>query len=223
LATQCTSKNGVTDAGRQDALNAFNDNRRKAVNGLLQNGANAGDNLPHGKNMYKLEWDCGLESLAEFLLTQDCSVPPTTLPNNGIGAAVVTPAPATVDAVITGAVATWPPLLQANAIAKPAAVTDPMIQDKATKVGCTAKLCTGANPTGLAVCVYDVPGNGVCTAASAATDCTTYTPSTCDIATGLCLKTDATTTAATTTAAAAATTASASSVVTPSGGELLQK
>ncbi|VDP13598.1 unnamed protein product [Heligmosomoides polygyrus] len=121
-----------------------------------------------------------------------------------------------------------------------------MIQDKATKVGCTAKLCAGGNNPSLAVCVYDVAsvkennlqiltevlfnfravaqqgviyesGNGVCTPTSAATDCTTYTPSTCDIDTGLCLKTDATTTAATTTAAAA-TTPSASSVVTPSGG-----
>nr|AEP82914.1 venom allergen/ancylostoma secreted protein-like 1 isoform 4 [Heligmosomoides bakeri] len=248
-ATTCTSNTGVTDAARTAALDAINQNRRTAVNGLLQNGANAGTNLPHGRNMYKLDWDCGLEGLAEVLLTNDCSAPTTTLPNNGIGSAVVTPAPAVMDDLFTQGIATWPPLLTANALNNPAA-GDPvkyegappaaggapaapnaallplanMIQGKTTKVGCSAKKCTGQ---GLIVCLYNQPdlaqgdviyeaGAGVCQSSTATTQCTTYSPPACDINTGLCVVADATTT--TTPAGVTTTTASSTSAVFPTGG-----
>ncbi|VDO61754.1 unnamed protein product [Heligmosomoides polygyrus] len=153
-ATTCTSSTGVTDAARTAALDAINQNRRTAVNGQLQNGANAGTNLPHGKDMYKLDWDCGLEGLAEVLLPSDCSVPATTLPNNGIGSATVA-TPPSMDDIFTQGIATWPQLLTANALDQPA-YGAPMIQGKTTKVGCSARKCTTPDQ-GLLVCVYNQP------------------------------------------------------------------
>uniref|UniRef100_A0A8L8JQ17 SCP domain-containing protein n=1 Tax=Heligmosomoides polygyrus TaxID=6339 RepID=A0A8L8JQ17_HELPZ len=239
-ATTCTSNTGVTDTAREKALDAINQNRRTAVNGQLQNGNTAGTNLPHGKNMYKLDWDCGLEGLAEVLLSNDCSAPTTTLPNNGIGSAVVAN-PATMDDIFTNGIASWPAVLTGSALNQPApgasvtydgpppqgggnptapdATLVPianMIQGKTTKVGCSARKCTTDGLLGDTI--YEA-GNGVCQSSTAAQDCTTYPPPTCDINTGLCVVTDATTTAtATTTAAAATTAASSTSVVYPTGG-----
>uniref|UniRef100_A0A8L8K1G6 SCP domain-containing protein n=1 Tax=Heligmosomoides polygyrus TaxID=6339 RepID=A0A8L8K1G6_HELPZ len=233
--TTCPSTNGVPDAARDAALTAINQYRRTAVNGMMQNGATAGTYLPHGKNMYMLEWDCNLEALAGVLLPADCSAPATSLPNNGISSAVVTSVPTTIDKVFTEGVDSWPVLLQdaANAFAKPAAPTDPvkyegpqagaalppavlplgnMIRGSTTKVGCTAKICT---QQAVFVCLYDQPlqgdtvyegGDGVCQVSTADKLCTTYPPPTCDVNTGLCVKTDVTTT--TTTAATATTTIS---------------
>nr|AEP82913.1 venom allergen/ancylostoma secreted protein-like 1 isoform 3 [Heligmosomoides bakeri] len=242
-ATTCPSNNGVTDADRVAALNAINQYRRTAVNGLMQNGAAAGTNLPHGSNMYMLEWDCNLEALTEVMVPNDCTAPAAGLPNNGISAAEVTPAPNAVGSVFTQGVDSWPVLLQdaankfdqpaagaavlyqgANAAALPAAVLPlgNMIRGSTTKVGCTARICTAK---ALLVCLYDQPdlkqgdtvydaGTGVCQNSTAATLCTTYSPPTCDIATGLCVKTDVTTT----TAPSATTTATSSSLAVFPGG-----
>nr|AEP82911.1 venom allergen/ancylostoma secreted protein-like 1 isoform 1 [Heligmosomoides bakeri] len=232
-ATTCPGNSGVTDAARTAALDAINEARRTAVNGLMQNGATAGTNLPHGSNMYMLEWDCNLEALAGVMVPNDCSAPTAGLPNNGLSAAVVTPAPTTADAVMTQGVASWPVLLQtaANAFAPPAAGTPVkyegptagaalpadvlplgnMIRGSTTKVGCTVKICTAQ---AVLVCLYDQPdlkqgdtvydaGTGVCQNSTADKLCTLYPPPTCDIYTGLCVKTDVTTTttpSATTTA-----------------------
>uniref|UniRef100_A0A183F334 SCP domain-containing protein n=1 Tax=Heligmosomoides polygyrus TaxID=6339 RepID=A0A183F334_HELPZ len=160
---------------------------------------------------------------------------------------IATPTAKTVDALLKEAIATWPPLLMANSITIPNpigtevifdaqanALLQPlvnMIQGKATKVGCSAKLCTG-NPGGVAVCLYDVPavvhgaggviyevGNGACTTAAT---CTTHPMSECDTATGLCKIATATTTTAaatdTTTGGSSTTTAPSSGAITPSGG-----
>ncbi|VDO61752.1 unnamed protein product [Heligmosomoides polygyrus] len=211
-ATTCTSNTGVTDAARTAALDAINQNRRTAVNGQLQNGANAGTNLPHGKDMYKLDWDCGLEGLAEVLLSNDCSAPTTILPNNGIGSAVVT-TPASMEDIFTKGIAAWPTLLTANQLKQPAPGDPEKLQrldavlDYALPTACL-DLAQGGT-------IYE-SGNGVCQSSTATTQCTTYSPPTCDINTGLCVVADATTT--TTPAAAATTTASSTSAVFPSGG-----
>ncbi|VDP12145.1 unnamed protein product [Heligmosomoides polygyrus] len=229
-STTCTSNNGVTDTARQAALDAINQYRRTAVNGLMQNGATAGTYLPHGSNMYMLDWDCNLEALAEVMVPNDCSAPTAGLPNY-------------VDTVFTQGVDSWPALLQtaANEFATPA-VGDPvvyegpnnaalpadvlplgnMIRGSTTKVGCTAKMCTAQ---AVLVCLYDQPdlaqgdtvyeaGTGVCQNSTAATLCTTYPPPTCDIYTGLCVKTDV----STTTTPSATTTPSSLAVFPGSAG-----
>ncbi|VDO61759.1 unnamed protein product [Heligmosomoides polygyrus] len=215
-ATTCTSNTGVTDAARTAALDAINQNRRTAVNGQLQNGANAGTNLPHGKDMYKLDWDCGLEGLAEVLLPSDCSAPATTLPNNGIGSATVA-TPATMDDIFIQGIATWPTLLTANQLnqptpGNPVTYNGPAAGGNPTAPNAALDLAQGAT-------IYEA-GDGVCQSSTADKQCTTYTPPTCDINTGLCVVADATTTTTATTApaAAATTTASSTSVVSPTGG-----
>ncbi|EPB78413.1 SCP-like protein [Ancylostoma ceylanicum] len=190
------SNSGLSDEIREVFLSYHNDARLRVALGTEPNKVGT---LNPAKNMYKLEWDCGMEQQAQDAITS-CPVSLGSFPNM---------AQNLIRYSSSGGFSN--PGVQINSTlnnwwgkAKQYGVADPrnkytssnlytfanMVFSETTKLGCAYKICSN---TMTITCLYN--GIGYYTnapmwetgpACSQASDCTTYSNSDCD--NGLCTK-----------------------------------
>ncbi|VDL72920.1 unnamed protein product [Nippostrongylus brasiliensis] len=185
------------EADRKQILTTHNDLRKSVAEGTYKFVANQKDVfLPAAQNMYELIYDCSLEQQAALIVSGCPQQQPTagTATNVYLGAAAAkTYTDATTDweGTLTTA-GVWGPNNQYDDAAGYGPFAN-MINANATAVGCAKDDCPAAAPKTVVVCVYNAPalakGDLVYETGqkcSADSQCTLFTPATCDTATGLC-------------------------------------
>ncbi|WKX88637.1 hypothetical protein Q1695_008346 [Nippostrongylus brasiliensis] len=197
-----TCSDSTQKTAREEALNKLNDVRKTVATGMAasQNGA-----IPAAGNMYKLIYDCDLEEMSSLMVSGCPSQTPTI--TRAINLAKLDQGKTIVDAVVS-----WEELLTQNPVQWPANNILPdvtkayypyatTVNSNATAVGCAKMDCNynGVDKT-VVGCVFDVPAlakdSEIYATGRACSDCTVYTPSTCDGS--LCVRTQPTTPAPTT-------------------------
>ncbi|WKX88442.1 hypothetical protein Q1695_008238 [Nippostrongylus brasiliensis] len=225
----------LTDAQREEFLNLMNDLRKEVAAGSTI--MDASNTTLTAENMYKLDWSCDFEQMAQNLV-QSCSAYPSYPPaeNALIFKQTLPPAaPQTepLKAALTEwkdsiTTATW---LADNGYLAVIKQFQEMVRAGALMVGCSESVCAGG-VVASAGCIFNLPplkngdvvfksGKG-CTAGG---PCDTYPSSKCDSTAGLCVTSSASTTASTA-ASTATTVASGSSTASgatsaPSAGNVI--
>ncbi|WKY12387.1 hypothetical protein Q1695_003737 [Nippostrongylus brasiliensis] len=195
----------ITIRGRSEILAKINKLRASVVDGVISNGGTG--NFPTGKNMYKLEWDCNLERIAESRLSRNCELNRTAQIYHAESATVVGRENwyGDVDALLNEIIYSSRKLHNELyiRITNPEAVTyvgspasQPfvnMIQGRAARIGCSGRICADSlSYYGMVSCIYNVPpvlendviydrtAWPICTKDTRSTVCTTYLNSRCD-------------------------------------------
>ncbi|WKX88641.1 hypothetical protein Q1695_008346 [Nippostrongylus brasiliensis] len=195
----CSDK--TQESVRKEVLNKFNEIRTTVAKGDAEslNGA-----IPAAGNMYKLIYDCDLEEMATLMISGCPARKPTI--TRAFNLAWLAKDKTTKDAVET-----WEESLSTNPVKWPKnnILPDPatidyypyatMVNFNATAVGCANEYCKydAQNEKAVIACVFDVPalaqGSPIYATGRACSDCTVYTPSTCDNGGFLCMRTEPTT------------------------------
>ncbi|CAJ0929836.1 unnamed protein product, partial [Mesorhabditis belari] len=190
------------DDFRYTVVNNLNIYRQIVANGTAPNKCGS---LPAAKNMYKLFYNCDLESKA-YAYTSSCGS--SSVPSNSMNYKTMSSAPWTGTAAsniltifqthLNAIVTNGAPANVAFSGNSALSGWNSYITGTKTAVGCAVnQSCTYSNPSFpymmVAACVFDTPaastGNPsyeVGTKCAADSDCTTYLGSTCDTTTGLC-------------------------------------
>ncbi|CAJ0929759.1 unnamed protein product, partial [Mesorhabditis belari] len=190
------------DDFRYTAVNNLNIYRQIVANGTAPNKCGS---LPAAKNMYKLFYNCDLESKA-YAYTSSCGS--SSVPSNSMNYMTMSSAPWTGTAAsniltifqthLNAIVTNGAPANVAFSGNSALSGWNSYVTGTKTAVGCAVNpSCTYSNPSFpymmVVACVFDTPaastGNPsyeVGTKCAADSDCTTYMGSTCDTTTGLC-------------------------------------
>ncbi|EYC00409.1 hypothetical protein Y032_0116g611 [Ancylostoma ceylanicum] len=202
LATICDPGKymALKDDERKAFLDYHNERRKEISDGVA---ANYVEKLPSARNMYMLKYDCNMEKeLAKEL--DKCSAQVTFTNGYGQNIAKYTNdkfiAIADMKDKIKTAMETWyNPVLYYGLRNRDNIVSDArlysfanMVYAKTLRIGCAYKECNSKKELYVS-CIYNLIGgfpNNVLyesgTPCKKHTDCTTYSPSTCDKAKGLC-------------------------------------